>query len=62
VPSFILTKDVTTALIHADIIDKPATSKTAKRAVQAAFNSWATESGRNLTDISRVLAFSIEGN
>ena len=32
VPSFILSSDVTAALIHAGIIDKPATSRTAKRA------------------------------
>ena len=61
VPSFILSKDVTAALIHADIIDKPATSKTAKCAVQTAFNDWAQESGRSLTDISRILAYSIDG-
>ena len=61
VPSFILSKDVTAALIHAGIIDKPATSKTAKRAVQATFNQWGNESGRSLTDISRILAYSIDG-
>jgi len=61
VPSFILSKDVTAALIHAGIIDKPATSKTAKKAVQAAFNEWIDESGESLTYISRVLAHSIDG-
>jgi 3-methyladenine DNA glycosylase Tag len=61
VPSFILSKDVTAALIHADIIDKPATSKTAKKAVQEAFNSWADESGEDLTTVSRVLALSMDG-
>lgn len=60
VPSFILSGDVTAALIHADIIDKPATSKTAKRAVQAAFNAWADESGEDITFISRVLGLSID--
>ena len=59
VPSFILSKDVTAALVHAGIIDKPATSKTAKKAVQAAFNSWSDESGQDLSYISRVLAHSI---
>lgn len=61
VPSFILSKDVTAALIHAGVIDKPATSKGAKKAVQAAFNEWTEESGKDLTYISRVLAHSIEG-
>ena len=60
VPSFILSSDVTAALIHAGVIDKPATSKTARRAVQAAFNDWAEEAGESLTYISRVLAHSID--
>ena len=60
VPSFILSNDVTAALIHAGIIDKPATSKTAKKVVQEAFNQWVEESGKNLTYISRVLAHSID--
>lgn len=60
VPSFILSNDVTAALIHAGIIDKPATSKTAKKAVQEAFNQWTKESGEDLTYVSRVLAHSID--
>ena len=60
VPSFILSNDVTAALIHAGIIDKPATSKTAKKVVQEAFNQWMKESGENLTYVSRVLAHSID--
>ena len=60
VPSFILSNDVTAALIHAGIIDKPATSKTAKKAVQAAFNEWCEQSGEDLTYVSRVLAHSID--
>lgn len=61
VPSFILTRDVTAALIHAGIIEKPATSKTAKRAVQKAFNTWSDEAGEDLTYVSRVLGLSIDG-
>jgi 3-methyladenine DNA glycosylase Tag len=61
VPSFILSKDVTAALITAGVIDKPATSKTAKKAVQEAFNQWSSESGEDATTISRVLALSIDG-
>lgn len=59
VPSYILSKDVTAALIHAGVIDKAPTSKSAKKAVQAAFNEWADQSGENLTFISRVLAHSM---
>lgn len=56
---FILSRDVTARLIAENIIDKPATSKSAMRAVQAAFNTWMEESGRGLTEISRVLACSL---
>lgn len=57
--SFILSRDVTARLIAEGVIDKPATSKSARRAVQAAFNTWMEQSGRSLTEISRVLAMSI---
>lgn len=60
VPSFILSNDVTAALIHAGIIDKAVTSKKAKLSVQEAFNVWSQESGENLTYVSRVLAHSID--
>ncbi|WP_026942318.1 DNA-3-methyladenine glycosylase I [Hellea balneolensis] len=60
VPSFILSNDVTAALIHAGIIDKPATGKRAKQAVQEAFNHWTAECGEDLTYVSRVLAHSID--
>ncbi|KIC29335.1 DNA-3-methyladenine glycosylase I [Leisingera sp. ANG-M6] len=56
--SFILSQDVTARLMAEGVIDKPATSKTALKAVQAAFNEWMDQSGRSLTEISRVLAMS----
>jgi len=59
VDSFILSQDVTARLIAEGVIDKPATSKTAQRAVQTAFNTWMEQSGRGLTQISRVLAMSV---
>ncbi|MEE2945629.1 MAG: DNA-3-methyladenine glycosylase I [Pseudomonadota bacterium] len=59
VDSFILSQDVTARLIAEGVIDKPATSKTAMRAVQGAFNEWMEQSGRGLTQISRVLAMSV---
>lgn len=55
---FVLSKDVTGRLIAEGVIDKPANSKTALKAVQAAFNDWQQQSGRSLMEISRVLAFS----
>ncbi len=57
--SFILSQDVTARLIAEGVIDKPATSKKAMEAVQNAFNTWMGQSGRSLTEISRVLAMSL---
>jgi 3-methyladenine DNA glycosylase Tag len=57
--AFILSRDVTARLIAEGVIDKPATSKSALRAVQTAFNDWSAQSGRSLTEISRVLAMSL---
>ncbi|MCT8158504.1 DNA-3-methyladenine glycosylase I [Pseudoruegeria sp. SHC-113] len=56
--SFILSRDVVARLIAEGVIDKPPTSKKALVAVQEAFNGWKAESGRSLTEISRVLAMS----
>ena len=59
VDSFILSNDVNARLIAEGVIDKPATSKTAMRKAQEAFNIWRDQSGRSLTEISRVVAMSI---
>lgn len=59
VDSFILSQDVTARLVAEGVIDGPATSKKALRAVQEAFNVWMSESGRSLTEISRTLALSV---
>lgn len=58
-PSFIPSRDVTARLIAEGVIDKAPTSKGAMKKVQAAFNRWAEESGRDLTTISRTLAMSV---
>ncbi|WP_372885745.1 DNA-3-methyladenine glycosylase I [Shimia sp.] len=57
--AFILSRDVTARLIAEGVIDRPASSKGALAAVQAAFNDWMEQSGRSLTEISRVLAMSL---
>ncbi|MDF1608426.1 DNA-3-methyladenine glycosylase I [Hoeflea sp. YIM 152468] len=57
--SFILSESVTARLIAEGVIDKPATSKKALADIQAAFNVWMDQSGRSLTEISRVLAMSL---
>ena len=59
VDSFIFSNDVVARLIAEGVIDKPPTSMKARRAAQEAFNGWASESGRSLTEISRTLAFSV---
>ena len=57
--SFILSRDVTARLIAEGVIDKPATSQSALKAVQGAFNIWMDQSGRALTEISQTLARSV---
>jgi len=57
-PSFITSRDVTAALIQAGVLDKPPGGKRDLQAIQAAFDRWAEESGRDLTAISRTLALS----
>ncbi|MCP5073011.1 MAG: 3-methyladenine DNA glycosylase [Rhodobacteraceae bacterium] len=57
--SFILSRSVVAALNAAGVIDGAATSKTARKKVQDAFNSWAEESGESYTRMSRVLAMSV---
>ena len=58
-PSFITSRDMVAALIREGVVDKAPTSKRDLKAVQAAFNRWSTESGRDLTTISRTLAMSV---
>lgn len=57
--SFVLSRDVVGRLIAEGVIDKPPTSKGARRAVQAAFNTWVDQSGRSLTEVSKTLAYSL---
>ncbi|WP_049833940.1 DNA-3-methyladenine glycosylase I [Octadecabacter temperatus] len=60
VDSFLLSRDVVARLIAEGVIDKPPTSQKAMSAVQEAFNTWVEQSGRSLTEISRVLGQSID--
>ncbi len=52
-------RDVVKALVQLDVVDKEPTSKRDLAAAQAAFNQWREESGRDLCQISRVLACSV---
>lgn len=59
VDGYILSTDVVARLVAEGVVDKTPTSKKAMTAVQEAFNEWQQQSGRSLTEISRVLAMSI---
>jgi 3-methyladenine DNA glycosylase Tag len=59
-PAFITTKDVVAALVREKVIKRAPSSKSDFAAVQAAFNTWSEQSGRNLTEISRILAMSAD--
>lgn len=60
IDSFVLSTSVVNRLVAEGVVDKPPSSASAMAAVQAAFNTWAAQSGRSLTEISRVLAMSID--
>ena len=57
---YILSPDVCKRLVLEGIIDRAPTSKGAMAAVQDAFNRWRSESGRPLTQISQIVAMSVD--
>lgn len=57
---FVLTKDVTQALIREGIVDKPPTFRRDLKAVQSAFNTWRKQSCLPLAHISRTLACTVD--
>ncbi len=59
VDSYVMARDVVARLVAEGVVDKTPSSKTAMRQVQNAFNEWSAQSGRSLSEISRVLAFSV---
>lgn len=59
VPSLIFSGDVVAALVREGVVDKVPSGKAALRKVQDAANVWMDQSGRSLTDVSKVLAFSV---
>jgi 3-methyladenine DNA glycosylase Tag len=58
-PSFITTSAVVTALIREAVLTKPPAGKRDMKTIQDTFNAWSAATGRNLTDISRILAMSV---
>jgi 3-methyladenine DNA glycosylase Tag len=61
-PAFIPSPDMVTALIREGVLERPPGGKRDLATIQAAFNQWSDESGRDLTAISRVLAMSVDGD
>jgi 3-methyladenine DNA glycosylase Tag len=61
-PAFIASPDMVTALIREGVLERPPGGKRDLAKIQAAFNQWSSESGRDLTAISRVLAMSVAGD
>ncbi|MCG7498352.1 DNA-3-methyladenine glycosylase I [Vibrio sp. Of7-15] len=60
--TFLLTGDVEAYLRNTGIVDSGKNTKRALTATQAAFNDWQQESGRSLTQISQIIAFSAGDN
>ena len=59
-PAFVTSPDMVAALIREGVLERPPGGKRDLARIQAAFNRWSTDSGRDLTAISRVLAMSID--
>lgn len=59
-PAFVTTRAVVAALIREGVIDKAPSAKRDFATIQAAFNGWSEQSGRDLTQISRILAMSTD--
>ncbi|MCL6705372.1 DNA-3-methyladenine glycosylase I [Pseudomonas sp. R2.Fl] len=57
---FILSRSVANRLIAEGVVDKAPSSARDMAAAQKAFNTWREQSGRSLTEISRVLAITID--
>jgi len=58
--SFVMTDDVSAALIREGVVTKKPSSRKELQAVQAAFNTWQAESGRPFAHISRILSYTVE--
>lgn len=56
---YVLTRDVVRRLIAEGVVDSTPAKEAAMRKVQTAFNIWAAQSGRSLTEISHTLALSV---
>lgn len=57
---WVTSQDMVKALIVEGVLDGPPGSKRSMKAIQAAFNAWAAESGASFAAISRTLAMSVD--
>jgi hypothetical protein len=57
VDTFLLTQDVEGFLRHHDIVDSGITSQRALQSAQTFFNDLREQSGRNLSELSRIVSF-----
>lgn len=62
IDTFILSSDVESYLRNSGIIDSGRSTKRAMNAANKAFIQWQKESGRSLTEISQIIAFSCGDN
>ncbi len=60
VDGFILSRDVIKRLQAEGVIEGSHSSRSAMKAIQNAFDHWSEQSGRSLSEISRILAMSID--
>ena len=60
VDAWVLSTDVVRVLVDEGVLHRPPSSQRDMAAVQAAFDGWCEQSGRDLTAVSRVLAMSID--
>lgn len=60
--TFILSSDVEAYLRNTGIVDSGRTTKRAQQAANRAFNQWQQESGRSLSEISQIIAYSCGDN
>lgn len=62
VDTFIMSSDVEGYLRSCDIVDSGRDTKRAQQAANNAFNQWQKESGRSLSEISQIIAYSCGDN
>ena len=58
-PAFITTDAVVAALIREGVLTKPPSGKRDMKTIQDTFNVWSAATGRDLTELSRILAMSV---